>query len=93
MSIAIWHFIFFNFFSLFLFFKLWTHIKLFFLFAAGRNETKCSLVSREKLMCKFPQDVNKTQVDFSVYFYSDDGGEEGLINLLLLLLIIFVVCY
>ncbi|XP_025101483.1 uncharacterized protein LOC112568399 isoform X2 [Pomacea canaliculata] len=44
------------------------------------TETRCYLESQEKLMCKFPQDVNKTHLDFAVYFYSKNGGEEKLVD-------------
>ncbi|XP_025100614.1 uncharacterized protein LOC112567931 [Pomacea canaliculata] len=53
---------------------------LFVLCATGNPNTECDASEMGKLTCKFSTNIHSTQTDFSVYFHSDKGHEELLVD-------------
>ncbi|XP_025100595.1 uncharacterized protein LOC112567922 [Pomacea canaliculata] len=50
------------------------------LLAQGDKDTECTATDGNHLKCKFPENINSTRKDFSVYFYPDTGGEEKVVD-------------
>ncbi|XP_025100593.1 uncharacterized protein LOC112567919 isoform X2 [Pomacea canaliculata] len=46
----------------------------------GGGDTKCTTTDGNNLKCKFPENINSTRKDFSVYFYPDTGVEEKVVD-------------
>ncbi|XP_025100810.1 uncharacterized protein LOC112568029 [Pomacea canaliculata] len=46
----------------------------------GSTETECETIDEMDLQCKFVENINSTQKEFSVYFYSENGVEEVLVD-------------
>ncbi|XP_025099930.1 uncharacterized protein LOC112567455 [Pomacea canaliculata] len=47
--------------------------------ARGSGQTKCTATDEGNLKCQFPENINSTQRDFSIYFDPDHGSEEQLV--------------
>lgn len=47
---------------------------------AQRAGSTCTVTKEKTLKCKFPENINESQKDFSLYFYHDKGGEGNFIS-------------
>lgn len=45
------------------------------MFVSGNKDTVCTDIDGKNLQCTFPENINSTKKDFSVYFYPETGGE------------------
>ncbi|XP_025100590.1 uncharacterized protein LOC112567918 [Pomacea canaliculata] len=60
--------------------KILCLILLISLTAQGSKETTCTPRNWKTLQCNFPQNINTTRKDYTVYFLPDNGGEEKVVD-------------
>ncbi|XP_025101481.1 uncharacterized protein LOC112568397 isoform X2 [Pomacea canaliculata] len=53
---------------------------LLFLVRQGNTATECNTIKERAIQCKFTNDISSTKTSFAVYFLSQDGKKELLID-------------
>ncbi|XP_025100600.1 uncharacterized protein LOC112567924 [Pomacea canaliculata] len=61
-------------------FEVYRLIVLIPLAVQGDKDTKCTATDGKNLKCQFPENINSTRKDFSVYFYPDTGVEDKVVD-------------